>query len=146
MNRKNLLADVAAVGLTAAAPYMVQAQPVPEQGQRKDPIDMYVQAGATPEQQAKIRALAKEFEVGARIKIERAGNLLRKIQNFSLEPMPDEKAVLATQTEFNNLQADVATSRIKLMLQIRSILNDEQRLKLVQMLKEQQAPQPQQGM
>lgn len=145
MNRKILLA-VVATAMTMAAPYVVRAQSMDmPTTMRKDPIEMYVQAGASPEQQAKIRGLAKEFETGARVKIERAGNLLRKLQGFSLEPMPDEKLVLATQSEFNQLQGDIAMSRIKLMLQIRNVLNDEQRLKLVQMLKERGAP-GQQGM
>jgi Spy/CpxP family protein refolding chaperone len=77
------------------------------------------------------------------VKIERAQNLIKKIQMFSLEPLPDEKTVLATQGEFNQLQADIAMSRIKLMLQIRNVLNEEQRAKLVQLLKESK---PQSGM
>lgn len=143
MKRKSLLASIALVGLAIVAPYVVHAQPMLD---RKDPIEMYVQAGATAEQQAKIRGLAREFESGVRVKIERAGNLLRKLQGFSLEPMPDEKSVLATQGEFNQLQSDISMSRIKLMLQIRTVLNDEQRLKLVQLLKEQRPSQSQQGM
>jgi Spy/CpxP family protein refolding chaperone len=138
MNRNCLLAVVTVAGLFAGAPNMVLA----EQEQR-DPIAMYVDAGASPEQQGKIRALATEFEKSAKVKIERAQNLLKKLQQFSLEPLPDEKTVLATQGELNALQSDIAMSRIRLMLQIRGVLTEEQRVKLVQLLKESR---PQQGM
>lgn len=140
MNSKAVLAVAIGVISAIGAPNMVLAQGA-QMGQ--DPIAMYVAAGATAEQQKQIRTLAHDFEMSARVKIERAQNLLKKIQMFSLEPLPDEKTVLATQAEFNQLQSDLATERIKLMLQIRNVLTDEQRVKLVQLLKDSRAQQAQ---
>jgi Spy/CpxP family protein refolding chaperone len=139
MNTK-FLPFVVAVGAALLVPNMVQAQTPTNPGQ--DPIALYVEAGASADQQSKIRTLAHEFETTARVRVERAANLMRKMQAFSLEPMPDEKAVLATQAEINSLQAELANARIKLMLQIRTVLSDEQRGKLVQLLKEQRPQQP----
>ncbi len=130
-----------AFALFLVAPHAVLAQPYPPE--QKDPIGVYVEAGATAEQQQKIRHLAKEFETNARIKIERAGNLMRKMQQFSLEPNPEEKVVLATQEEINGLQAEMANSRIKLMLNIRTILTGDQRQRLVELLKERKSMQGQ---
>jgi Spy/CpxP family protein refolding chaperone len=134
MNTK-FLPVVLAVGAMLLVPNMVQAQMPTSPGQ--DPIALYVEAGASVDQQSKIRTLAHEFETTARVKVERAANLMRKMQAYSLEPMPDERAVLATQAEINSLQSELANARIKLMLQIRSVLSDEQRGRLVQLLKEQ---------
>lgn len=130
-----------AFALFVLAPHTVLAQPSHQE--RKDPIAVYVEAGATDEQQQKIRQLAKDFDAAARVKIERASNVMKKIQQFSLEPNPTEKTVLAAQEELNTLQAELANSRIKLMLNIRTILTDDQRLRLVELLKERKAAQAQ---
>lgn len=139
MNKGRLAAIALGMVLGMAPNVVANAQPGM---QPQDPIAIYVDAGASTDQQAKIRALAKEFETTARIKVERANNLFKKMHQLSLEPMPDEKTVLATQEEINNLQADMATSRLKLMLQIRALLSDEQRQKLVALLKERRNGQP----
>lgn len=133
-----------AVGYCLLAPNAVLAQS--SLFDSRDPIAVYAEAGASKEQQDKIRTMAKEFEAGAKVKIERATNLMKKMQLFSLEPCPDEKLVLATQEEINALQGQLGISRIKLMLAIRGILNDEQRTKLVQLLKENKPQQQQPGM
>jgi Spy/CpxP family protein refolding chaperone len=122
------------VGYCFLAPNAVLAQNSPFDS--RDPIAVYAEAGASKEQQEKIRSMAKEFEAGAKVKIERATNLMKKMQAYSLEPCPDEKAVIATQEELNSLQGQLGLSRIKLMLAIRAVLSDEQRQKLVQLLKD----------
>jgi len=139
MYKKLLPCLFAAALFLGTAPNTVLAQ-MP--GQQTDPIAMYAEAGASPEQQSKIRGLAHEFEASAKVKQERAKNLMRKMQQFSLEPMPDEKTVVDTQTEINSILNDMAMARIKLMMQIRNLLTAEQRTKLVQMLKDNKPPQP----
>lgn len=104
--------------------------------ENRDPTAIYSQAGATPDQVQKIREMAKEFEQSATVKFERAKNLTKKMQDLSMLPMPDEKTVLATQDEINTLQTDLNNSRIKLMMKIRSLLNDEQRSHLVDLMKQ----------
>lgn len=121
------------------APNMVQAQPQPPQG---DPVAIYREAGASPEQQQKIRDMAREFEQSAFVKAERIKNLMKKMQDLSLQPTPDEKVVMGTQDDINAAQADIANSRIKLMIRIRGLLTEEQRTKLVQILKERMANHP----
>lgn len=128
----------AVIATTGCAPYMVRAENSPFES--KDPIAVYVEAGASQEQQQSIRTLAQEFESSAKVKVVRAGNLMRKLQQLSLEPEPDEKTVLALQEEINTIQADLAMSRLKLMLKIRSVLTGEQRLRLVQLLKDHRPP------
>lgn len=137
MSARAAISTVFATVLLLSAPNMVRAQYSPFES--RDPIAVYVEAGATSEQQSKIRKLAKEFETTARVKIERASNLMKKMQQFSMEPMPDEQLVLSTQNEINSLQADMANARIRLMLAIRSVLTEEQRQRLVALLKEHRA-------
>jgi Spy/CpxP family protein refolding chaperone len=109
------------------------------QGTAPDPTAIYRDAGAQPEQLQKIRDVAKDFEQGALVKAERARNLLKKMQDLSLQANPDEKSVMATQEEINSLQAEMANSRLKVMLKIRAILNEEQREKLVGLMKQHMA-------
>src|SRR6185437_9677136 len=96
---------------------------------------IYREAGATPDQLSKIHEMARDFEQSAMVKAERAKNLLKRMQELTLQPSPDEKAVTGTQDEINSLQAEMANSRIRLMIKIRNMLSDEQREKLVTLLK-----------
>ena len=111
------------------APQMVQSQ-------AQDPLLIYRQAGASPEQQSQIQALGDAFEKSAGPKVAQARQLLKKIQEYSLQPMPDEDAVFKTQDEINQLQMDMATSKLNLMLEIRRVLTPEQRIRLVKLMKE----------
>ena len=138
MRQLSRLLLFSAVAVAVAVPlYTVQAQP------SQDPLQIYREAGASDNQQKAIRDLGKEFETTARVKVERANNLLKKMQEYSLQPLPDEKEVLSTQDEINTLQADMANSRIKLMLKIRGLLSPEQRDKLISILKERRSMNPQ---
>jgi Spy/CpxP family protein refolding chaperone len=131
-----LIAAVAAAFLVA--PHLVQAQPQAENG---DPMLIYREAGANKDQQKQIESLVHEWEQGARPKSEKARALLKKMDELSLQPMPDEKQVMETQSELNSLSAEMANARIRLQLKIRSVLTGEQRKRLVDLLKtHRQAP------
>jgi Spy/CpxP family protein refolding chaperone len=140
---RTLSISLALSALALLATASVNAQPGPP-GSAPDPISIYREAGATPDQLQKIRDLAKEFEQVATVKGERFKNLTKKMQELSLQPSPDEKVVLGTQDEINALMAEMANSRIKVMLKIRTILSDDQRNKLVDIMKQRaQGPGPQ---
>jgi Spy/CpxP family protein refolding chaperone len=134
MKRSFCLSLALALSLAALSNTAVSAQG--SMGATPDPTGIYREAGAQPEQLQKIRDLAKDYEQSAMVKAERAKNLLKKMQDLSLQPNPDEKAVLSTQDEINSLQAEMANSRIKIMLKIRTILSEEQRQHLVELMKQ----------
>ena len=101
-----------------------------------DPIQVYKEAGASAEQETKIRQLARDFEVQAKVRFERLKNLLRQMQECAYEASPDEKKVLSLQDTINQLQSEMASEKIKLMLKIRYTLNEEQRNKLVAIVRQ----------
>src|SRR5438309_1520668 len=106
---RNWALSVALVCLTLA-PCVVHAQvPSPGAPPSSDPISAYKDAGASSEQQAKIRALADDFQKSATSRVEKAHKMMIKLHDLSLEPMPDEKAVYATQDQLNQLSADLST-------------------------------------
>lgn len=104
-------------------------------GDRKDPVLIYREAGAGSEQEAKIRQYAQEYEKAARVRVERLHNLARQIKELSFEPELDETKILQAQDEYNQLQSALNSERLKLMFKIRSLLNPEQKSKLVELMK-----------
>lgn len=78
--------------------------------------------------------LIRDYEMDARVKIARSKNMLERLRKMSLEASPDENVVIALQEEINKLQGDIALDRVKLMLKLRSFLNEEQRLKFAELL------------
>ncbi len=141
---RSLLIFSAACGICLAAQAPALAQPPSQMAPsaRPDPVAIYKEAGASEEQLGKIREMARDFETSARVKAERIRNLMRDMQGLSLEPDPDEKKVLSTQNEINGLTADMSLSRIKLMLKVRLLLSEEQRFRLVQIMKERMPASP----
>jgi Spy/CpxP family protein refolding chaperone len=110
-------------------------------GDRKDPVAVYKEAGVNQEQEAKIRQLAQEFDKEARVRYERKKNLSRQLGDLSFVPELDEAKVIALQDEINDLASAMNRDRIKLMLKIRSLLTPEQRIKLCDLLKEKEKAQ-----
>lgn len=100
----------------------------------RDPVAIYVTAGANHEQAQQIRELGKEFEDSLKVRWQLMSNLQKQMRDLSLQPDPDEKTVVAKQEEINKVGAEMASSRIQLMLKIRSILNAEQKQKLVELM------------
>lgn len=133
-----LLYAVAAVPGLAASPMPENSvSELPSSTNRlREPFAVYREAGASEEQQAQIQALAGEFEKMARVKAALLRNLAKQLQEASFEPELDEKKILALQEEMNQLQVTLNSERIKLMLKIRQLLNQEQKIKLVQIMKE----------
>jgi Spy/CpxP family protein refolding chaperone len=133
--RKTLLFP--ALFIIAVLPPLLAHTAEPEDGaEKRDPVLIYREAGATAEQEAKIRQFAQEYDKEARVRVERLRNLSRQMKELSYEPEIDEKKVLTMQDEINQLQNALSTDRIKMMLKIRGSLNTEQRTKLVELLKE----------
>lgn len=106
-----------------------------ENADKKDPVLIYREAGASDEQEAKIRQFAQEYEKAARVRVERLHNLNKQMTDLSYEPELDEKKITALQDEINELQNSINTERIKLMLKIRSLLSSEQKTRLVELMK-----------
>lgn len=120
------------------APNMVQAQDATTE-QRSDPMAIYREAGAGKEEQHKIREYAKDFEANQRVKLERINNMLKRMNEVSLQSDPDEKVVMSLQDEINATQAEMANARIKLMLNIRGALTAEHKVRLVELMKQRRA-------
>jgi Spy/CpxP family protein refolding chaperone len=106
---------------------------------KKDPVLIYREAGASDEQEAKIRQYAQEYEKAARVRVERLHNLNKQMTELSYEAELDEKKITALQDEINELQSSISSERIKLMLRIRSLLSSEQKSKLVELMKAREA-------
>ncbi len=101
---------------------------------QRDPLAIYVVAGATPEQVQKIQQQVKEFEDQSKVEWQLLKNLHQQLHDLSLQVDPEEKGVLSTQEEINKVIAQMATERIKLMLKIRAVLNSQQKQKLVELM------------
>lgn len=138
MSLKVLVQASAICCLVLLASHSVQAQggTAGSTGAASDPMSIYRQAGVSQEQEMRIRQLAKDFEDQARVKAKRMMGLIQEMHQLSLELDPDEKAVLGKQDEINQVTADMANDRIKLLLSIRKQLTEAQKQKLVSMMKE----------
>jgi Spy/CpxP family protein refolding chaperone len=141
MNRIATVLTKSAVFVLCAltlAPNAVRAQD-PAAEQRSDPMAIYREAGAGKEEQHKILAYVKEFEATQRVKAERITNMLKRMNEVSLEADPDEKMVLSLQDEINSTQAEMANARVKLLLNIRATLTAEHKVRLVDLMKQRRA-------
>ena len=96
-----------------------------------DPLAIYKQAGIDQDQEQKINNLVKSFDVTLKQKANEMIELMRAMRVLSLQPEPDEKATFAKQEEINRLNNEMATERIRLMLNIRRLLTPAQKQKLV---------------
>lgn len=135
-NCKVAIVSLASLALSVVSPYMVHAQGQPEGAppQQRDPADTYKKIGADEGQLAMIRQAITDFEQKARARAQSLLGLFREVRQLQLQSEPDEKTVLSKQDEINKLQAEMATERMKLMLKIRSLLNPEQKQRLVQLM------------
>lgn len=109
---------------------------------KKDPVLIYREAGASEEQESKIRQIAQEFEQVAKVRVERLKNLSKQLREMSFQPAIDESKALSVQNDINELQAALNTERIKLMLKIRSVLSAEQNEKLVSIMRDREKQDP----
>jgi Spy/CpxP family protein refolding chaperone len=103
-------------------------------GGRNDPLAIYREAGVSTEQENQIRQMVRAFEAETTTRIEDLRKMLKDMRDLSLQPSPNEAAVLAKQEEINRAQNDIATGRIKLLLKIRATLSKEQKQKLVDLM------------
>ncbi len=133
---------ICCLALLASHSVLAQGGTAGSTGAASDPMAIYRQAGVSQEQEMRIRQLAKDFEDQARVKAKRMMGLIQEMHQLSLELDPDEKAVLGKQDEINQVSADMANDRIKLLLSIRKTLTEAQKQKLVGMMKEGSAAQP----
>jgi Spy/CpxP family protein refolding chaperone len=104
-----------------------------------DPAALYLQVGADNNTVQKVRQLAADFEATIRPKYEGIMTQMREMQRLSLEPNLDEAKILATQEAINRATGDMATERIKLLINQRKLLSPEQRAKFVELLKQQRS-------
>ncbi|MBA3857029.1 MAG: hypothetical protein C0507_09000 [Cyanobacteria bacterium PR.3.49] len=115
---------------------LAQAQAGQQAAGGGDPMSIYRAAGVSPEQEMRIRQLAKDFEDQARVKAKRVAGLLQEMHELSLQADPEEKSVLGKQDEINQMTSEMATDRIKLLLSIRKTLSPEQKQKLITIMKD----------
>lgn len=104
-----------------------------------DPLDIYKEAGISREQEDKIRKMAKEFEDVQRVRLKTLYGLIEDMQELQMKPDPSEAEVMAKQGQINNLRSEISNSRIKLLLDIRAVMQPEQKEKLVSIVKERKA-------
>jgi Spy/CpxP family protein refolding chaperone len=134
---KRVLPSLMIVMAVSLSSYLVPAegQSLPtSKSTNKDPIALYVEAGADKEQQSKIRDLVKQYEEGANVKAKDAMALFKKMKSLSLEPDLNETEIMLTQDQINKVQAEMATDRNRLLMRIRKTLTPEQRIKLVSLM------------
>ena len=129
------------IGVVIAQPDLLGASGEKKEG-KKDPVLIYREAGASEEQELKIRQIAHEFEQVAKVKVERLRNLSKQLREMSFQSAIDETKALSVQSEINELQATLNTERIKLMLKIRAVLSPEQNEKLVTLMREREKQDP----
>jgi hypothetical protein len=122
--------------LSTAAPNMVQAEDVSSSQVPADPIALYKEAGIDEKQQEKVLALANQYEEAQDKKAHEMIAHLKNLRALSLVPDLDEKQILETQTDINKLQSEMALDRMHLLINIRKLLNHDQRVKLVQLMQQ----------
>ena len=135
MSLKGFSWAVVTATLACLAPLAVLSQGQPS-GQDRDPVAIYSEAGADGEQIAKIRLLGREFEEAAKVRMQLRMNLLKEMRAMGMEAEPDQKAMLSKQDEINKVNSEMAMDHTRLMLKIRSVLNTEQKQRLVQLLQQ----------
>jgi hypothetical protein len=112
------------------APSVVLAQAVPPD----DPIALYRQTGIDSGQEDRIRALADAYEKSEDEKAHKLIGFLNRLKSLSMVPDLDEKDVLETQASINKLQSEMALDKMHLLINIRRVLNRNQRIKLVSLI------------
>lgn len=132
MVRTALLGATLAMVKAAMPLPMVQAQE--RSTQAADPIATYKEAGADAAQQEKILALASAYERKQEEKAHQVISQIKHLKALSLSPNLDEKTILQTQQGINKLQGEMATEKMRLLINIRKILSPQQRLRLVEIL------------
>lgn len=124
-----VLATLIAIGSPALAA-------ADDAAQKKDPVLIYRNAGVNPDQEAKIRQLAQEYDKAGRVRVERLHKLSQQMREMSYDAELDESKLLSIQNELNDVQSAINTERTKLMLKIRGLLTAEQKAKLVELMRE----------
>jgi hypothetical protein len=120
---------------TCSAPLMVQAQESQKlSGQSSDPIAIYKEAGVDPGQAKKILGLANAYESTQDKRAHELIAHLKHVRALSMSPSLDERSILETQMSINKLQNQMAMDKVHLLINIRRILNQTQRAKLVTLL------------
>jgi len=130
---------LASVAFSLALPLVVFAQSqggAPASAIRADKLAMYRATGIDKDQETKLLALTKEFEEVMLPRTKTLVELLRDMQSLSLQPDPDQSAVLAKQDEINKINGDISNERLKFSLKMRGILTPEQKQKFVQLIQE----------
>ncbi len=135
-NATLLLCTLASLVQLVTAPNPVQAQAESQNAltQTSDPISTYKEAGADAGQQQKIMTLANNYEKAQDEKAHELINELKHLKALSLSANLDEKTILQTQSGINKLQSEMAMDKMHLLINIRRILNQEQRNRLVEIM------------
>lgn len=135
-NATLLLCTLTSLVQLVVTPNPVQAQADSQNAltQTSDPIATYKEAGADAGQQQKILTLANNYEKAQDEKAHELINELKHLKALSLSANLDEKTILQTQSGINKLQGEMAMDKMHLLINIRRILNQEQRNRLVKIM------------
>jgi Spy/CpxP family protein refolding chaperone len=124
----------AVLALTALSAWAEGDAGGPPAAARRDPLAGYRAVGIDKEQESKLTAIAKEFEGEMIAKTGRLIALMKEMHALSLQPDPEQNAVLAKQDEINKANGDIALARVRLVLKMRGVLTAEQKQKFIQLL------------
>ncbi len=105
-------------------------------GGGNDPLQLFLEAGITNDQETKMRQMANQFEETVKAKNAEAGQWFTQLKQYTLEPNPDEYKYLHCQEEINKIHSDVSMLHAKFILSLRGVLTQPQKEKLVAMMKQ----------
>src|SRR5437879_100832 len=107
------------LNLTASTAAFAEGQTVTSPGSmRGDRLAMYRAAGIDKEQEAKLTALTRDFEFKVVPRTRSLIKLMGEMRALSLQPDPDQKAVLTKQDEINKANGEISLDRIQFALQM----------------------------
>ncbi len=118
----------------------VQAQST-SPGTTRDPLSLYINAGANPQQISKIKSIIQGFMNEQDQKAQALWELIHDMHDLSFQPAPSLSVVMAKQDQINKSSAEMANAKVKLMLQIRDVLTLPQKQRLVQIMRQASAAQ-----
>jgi Spy/CpxP family protein refolding chaperone len=139
--RKEMLATwMFALMSISWAPHAM-AQEIPGgPGGGADRLQIYEQAGADPGQIARMKKMSQDYDMSVRPIFSNLVAATQEMHRLSLEPTLDESKILGTQEQINKAMCDMSMAKCRFLISMRQVLNDEQRRRLVEILRTRRSP------
>ncbi len=114
------------------------AQPNTQQapGGERDPLQLFKEAGIDANQETTMRNMAKEFEDKVNAKNTEARQWFSQLKDLTLQVNPDEAKYLHCQEEINKIHSEVSMMHAKFILDLRNVLNQSQKEKLIAIMQQ----------